>query len=225
MNNRLLTISNAILAIAVLVLFILQFKGNKQAQSINADSSDELLPQSNLDNTELEKTEQDGALDTSSLLFPNAKTVFINTDTLFKKLEYIQKMIKQIESKQEKLEADLVSRSQVFEKEYLAAQQMASTMTQQQALDIEQKLTKKQQEFIEYKDKVSEEIMREDQKLTDAFRKLITNYLNKLGQEMGYDYIISYSSSNPVFYGNPRYDITNEVIKKLNKDYLSGKTK
>ena len=52
----------------------------------------------------------------------------------------------------------------------------------------------------------------------------ITDYLTKHAKEKGYQYVLTYSKTNPaVLYADTKLDITKEVVEALNKEYKSKK--
>ena len=58
--------------------------------------------------------------------------------------------------------------------------------------------------------------------LTDTIRNFAASY----AKEKGYDFVICKSSGiDNVLYGAPQYDVTDEVVKALNKRYAKSKDK
>ena len=50
------------------------------------------------------------------------------------------------------------------------------------------------------------------------------DYLDEIGKELGYDYVLTYAKSNQIIvFANEEFDITDYVTKKLNEAYASKK--
>ena len=46
-------------------------------------------------------------------------------------------------------------------------------------------------------------------------------YMQVIGKELGYDYVLSFRIGGPMLYADPAHDITQDVIKLLNERYNS----
>ena len=82
-----------------------------------------------------------------------------------------------------------------------------------------QRIQKQQQELQELQQKLTNELAAENQKNTLELRDSINAFLKVYNQEKGYDLIISNSGFDNLLYGNPAYNITNEVVEGLNARY------
>ena len=49
------------------------------------------------------------------------------------------------------------------------------------------------------------------------------DFMQDIGQRLGYDYVMSYRVGGAMLYANPNHDITNEIIELLNQEYKSLK--
>ena len=49
------------------------------------------------------------------------------------------------------------------------------------------------------------------------------DFMQDIGQRLGYDYVMSYRAGGAMLYANPNHDITNEIIELLNQEYKSLK--
>jgi Skp family chaperone for outer membrane proteins len=63
------------------------------------------------------------------------------------------------------------------------------------------------------------------QEKNEQLQKDMKEFMNRFNNGK-YDYILSYSEALPnVLFANPKYDITNEVIKALNEEYIQKNKK
>ena len=79
---------------------------------------------------------------------------------------------------------------------------------------------------------LEQEIMKVEQDLTDqlAQEELLTEsyilktneYMQIIGKELGYDFVLSFRIGGPMLYADSTHDITMEVIQLLNKKYNSS---
>ncbi len=62
----------------------------------------------------------------------------------------------------------------------------------------------------------------ESQKLSETVIHQIDAYIEKYGKEHHYDIIFGTAETGSLVYGSKSYDITEEVLKELNNDYLGN---
>ena len=107
MNTKQLIISNAILAIAVAILFILHFSGDsKESASIEGQKSNSIAD-NNLDQvTDLETNNNTGLISTNTG-FSNLKIAFVNSDTLAKYYTLQKELKDELLKKQSKAESQI----------------------------------------------------------------------------------------------------------------------
>ena len=78
---------------------------------------------------------------------------------------------------------------------------------------------KLQQELQELQQKLTSELAAENQKNSLELRDSINSFLKVYNQTKGYDLIISNTAFDNLLYGNPAYNITNEIVEGLNARY------
>jgi outer membrane protein len=59
----------------------------------------------------------------------------------------------------------------------------------------------------------------ENQKNSLELRDSINSFLQQYNKEKGYDFIISNTGFDNLLYGNPVYNITDEIVEGLNARY------
>ena len=81
-------------------------------------------------------------------------------------------------------------------------------------------LAQKQESYMKFKDQETQKILKAQDDINVTLRNNIMSYLDKLANEKGYDYILTFSAETPVLlYGNSLFNITDEVVIDLNKNY------
>lgn len=213
MNQRILLTVNALLVIAVAILFYLQFS-NSAGNNANNLSKDESIV---LEDTALARI----AMESNRPL----KIVFIKADSIYVKYEYYNNLKKGIEAKAKRSEAELEGEMKRLEKDYQDAQRRAQSMSKEQVAELEQRFMVRQQQLAQLRDRLSEELAVEEEKLNKQLRDKVQNYFKRISKENKFDYIVSYFPGSNVVWANDSLDITNKVINDLNMEYRSGRKK
>lgn len=154
-----------------------------------------------------------------------ANVVFINEDSLLVKYEFAKRIQKELTTKGQEVQADLASREQNFKNEVASYQRTAGTMTMNNVKATEQRLAVKQRDLQAYSRVRGKELAEEQAKLMKKLRDNVEGFLKRYCEENGYDFVLTERSvSSSILYGNKKLDVTNDVVKRLNKEYANGKT-
>ncbi len=193
-------ILNGILAVAVVVLFILHFSdSNKESNS-----------------TEI-------AEEAASLIGKEFTIAFINSDSLVDNLEFLKDQQKNLEVKSEQMNQTFRSRVERLQREIETFQRDAQTMTMAKARSTEEELMKKQQNLQMYEQSLTQELMREQEKVTNELYTLLTDYLKDYGQKNEIQMVFKYDRSSDLLFAKDSMDITKVVVNDLNQKYASDK--
>ena len=77
----------------------------------------------------------------------------------------------------------------------------------------------------ELQQKLTAELANEQQKNNLELRDSINSFINVYNKDKGYDLIISNAAMDNLIYGNPAFNITNEIIEGLNARYSPTSSK
>ena len=196
---------DGILTVAVVILFVLHFTGNKNA----ADSVSGI------------------SISSSEEFTSNLPLAYFDADSLLEKYYFSIDLNEQIVKKRENASAFLTQQERNLQNAYENFQlryQNNAFATQQRAEQEAQRLQRQQQELQESADKMSMEVMEEIQRLNIQLRDTIINHLKEYNAMKHYHIIFSNGSSNtvnPIVAANDVYNITDEVIEFLNKKWIS----
>ncbi len=194
---------NAILAIAIAVLFFLHFKYHKQLDTI----SDKVIKQDTMAKRPL-------------------KIAYVDLDSIQEKYAYYRERMSDFEKKKENADRDLNSSFQKIENERVAFVQRGNNITQVEAEAFQRDYTRKMQNLENQKRTVESQIQTDGIRTMDELRKRINDFLVDYNKEKNYSYIFSYSSGlNVLFYKDTANNITNEVVAGLNEAYKNTKEK
>ncbi|MFD2553027.1 OmpH family outer membrane protein [Sphingobacterium tabacisoli] len=152
------------------------------------------------------------------------KIVYVNSDTLSEKYVYFKDIKSKLEAKVKKAQSDLQSKGQAFQREVAEYQQKAATMSASDRQATEEKLARKQDELGRLDQNASQSLAQDEATEFNAVYNAITEYLKKHAEEKGYQFVLTYSKTNPaVIYADSKLDITKEVVEALNKEYSAKK--
>lgn len=192
-------ILNAVLLVAVGILFFLHFSGGKTAAG-NADSS------------------------STSSLPGDLKIAYINSDSVLQQYDYLKANRVQIEEKTKKIEVEYRNRAQGLQNEIAAYQRNVSNMTLGQVKAVEEDLGKKQQNLQMYQQSLSQQLMEEEAKLNKELYDRVTAYLKKYAAEKNLHMVLKLDPSSDVLFAGEALDVSSDVIKGLNAEYAGEKT-
>ena len=194
-------ILNAVLIVAVGVLFYFQFRPGKTSGS-------EIQSPRNL-----------------STVPSDQAIVYVNIDTLLHHYAYFHDMQDEFQDKQDELEGELNRRSQQYQASVNDYQNklQKGLVTRREAADLEQQLMQEQQELLKLRDDMTGQLAEEEQVRNRRLINKIMEYLEVYNKDYHYQFIFSNSFGDNLLYANDRLDITNSVLTGLNAQYLQEK--
>jgi outer membrane protein len=152
------------------------------------------------------------------------KIVYVNSDSLSEQYTYFKDIRERLEAKAKKAQSDLQAKGQAFQRELAEAEQKAATMSAAERQATEERLARKQQELAQWNQNASNSLAQDEATEFNAVYTTITEYLKKHADENGYQYVLTYSKTNPaVLYAEESLDITKEIVVALNKEYDAKK--
>jgi outer membrane protein len=149
----------------------------------------------------------------------------VNTDTLLTNYEYYKDVVTEFQNKQFALENELKRKSESFQNEVAIFQKrvQAGGMSQQQGETTQQQLQQKEQDILMYRDNAAGSLQQEQAAKTDQILTKIQEYLESYNSDDKYDMVIGFSKGGGVLYAKSNLEITEDVLKGLNKEYLASK--
>lgn len=175
--------------------------------------------QQNLDAETLSST----AVEEDSTASPALRVAYINNDTLIAGYAYQQELRESLENQARLLDADLQKRTKVFEENYTLLEQEAPNMGPEELQYAQADLMQRQQELIQYRDARAQELAEEEARLTNELLDDLNAVLKELKKEQGIDFIFSLSPTSSLLMANDRYDMTQQVVSRLNENYAARK--
>jgi outer membrane protein len=192
---------NGILAVAVIILFIMQFAGKTTSEDVKPSPAAEG--------------------DISSSL----PVAYVNMDSLLQNYHYYNDLNEIIMRKEENARANvnqqvnqLQSEAQDFERKV----NNNAFLTRERAEQEQQRLLRKRQELEALDNRLSQELIAEQQRLMEQLRDSLSAQLKIFNEGKKYQIIFSNISNDNILLADDVYDITKELILYLNKNYTSS---
>jgi len=192
-----------ILTIAVAALFVLFFTSKKDSDRIAIPEGSEVTAK-------------------------KGDVVYIQLDTLVNQYDMYNDLKSEFEVKFNSVQDDLSKKSRAFQNDATDFQNKVKKglLTRSQAESLQNSLTSRQTELQQYSQKKQRDMQEEEQVMINRVMDAINTYIKKYNKTHNYSLIISTSTStNVIMLGNPSLDITNDVLKGLNDEYIKNRNK
>lgn len=193
-------IINAILAIAIVILFVLVL-GNKS----NTATKQNLTGKETLSKGKL-------------------PIAYINIDSLLLHYQFAKEANESLIKKQEDSRLTINTRARQLQTEMGEFQHKLENnafLSRERAEQEQARLQKKQQELQVLDGDLSKQLVQVQQKMSEQLRDTINSFMKQYNKNHKYQLIISNTSSDNILYADKEYDITAEVTKLLNERYAA----
>lgn len=157
----------------------------------------------------------------------SAAVAYVQIDSLITKYDMYEELRTAYEEKAKKADTELTSKGRALERDVMDYQDKVQKglVTRAQAQTLEEGLNKKQQTFVQQREKVMAEMGEEERVMLNQIQYSITEYLKEFNADGRFGIIMSTSGGTPILNGDPKLDLTKEVLSGLNKKYADTKTK
>jgi outer membrane protein len=199
-------IINAVLVVAIGILFFLNFSLRSELKGIKVDVQ------------EVQKQE--------TISGNKASIAYINIDSLLLNYRLSEDLNYSIKLNQEKAQKELENQLGQFEREYTAFQekiQRGGFLTQQRAEEEQQRLVEKQQRLQQLEMNLSNDLMAQQQNMNLQLYDSLTQFLNEFNEDFGFEYILGASQGGGILYANQNKNLTDTILTTLNDRYLKDK--
>lgn len=195
-------ILNAVLAIAVIVLFVKVFSGTPKNATAKAIFTNDSVNGGKL------------------------PIAYVNVDSLLLNYTFAKEANESLIKKQEDSRLNINTRARQLQTEMGEFQRKLEAnafLSRERAEQEQSRLLKRQQELQELDGKLSQQLMQVQQKMSEQLRDTINAFLKEYNKDSKYEIIISNTSSDNILFAAEGYDITSEITKLLNERYAAKK--
>ena len=190
---------NGVLAVAVIILFIMQFSGKKESEVTRTFTSGE---------------------DTTGIL----PIAYVNVDSLLQNYNYSKDLNEIILKKSENSRAIITQKARSLQSEMQDFQRKVENnafLTRERAESEQQRLINKQQELQNLDNQLAQELVAEQQRVSEQLRDTLVSQLKEFNKDKHFQVIFSNTVGDNILLAGDAYDITGELIEYLNKNYSS----
>ena len=151
--------------------------------------------------------------------------VYIDLDRILSEYDMANDLRSVVETKAQNIQAEITRRGQKLEKEVAAYQEkiQKGLMTRSVAEVQGQKLQQQEIDFNNYAAQKQQEINEEQLVMMNQLGDAIQTFINKYNEEKQYAMILTNSGGAPVIAADASLDITEDVLTKLNEEYIKTK--
>lgn len=153
------------------------------------------------------------------------KVAYFDIDSLQEKYEYFKDVSGEIRAKESNINAQLNSLQDSYQKRLKELQEKGPTMTQAEGEAAQREYAQMQQKYQQRQIAMEQELKKHQIDVMTSVRNKIENYLKEYNKQKGYAFILSYEPGFMLYYRDSAYDITNDVIEGLNRQYKVEKEK
>ncbi|MCQ2973869.1 MAG: OmpH family outer membrane protein [Bacteroidales bacterium] len=166
-----------------------------------------------------------GASNTSASV-SSSDIAYVNMDSLIDKYDLYNDLSTQLMTKQNELEQDFQSKAKSLERKALDLQNQynKNLITPTRAQEVQQNLQVEQQKLMNWRDEKLMELSDDQSKISKMVYDSIKNYVDIYNAEKGYKFILSNNLGGVLLYGDKKADITEDILKALNKRYQGSTT-
>ena len=142
------------------------------------------------------------------------KVAYIEVDSLMSQYQFCKDYNILLNKKGENAQRVLADKQRTLQNHAAALQ----NTTRDEVERAQNQLTREQQDLAELEQRLMTELANEQANLTAEMRDSIQAFLRVYNKSKKFDYILSRSGDN-ILMANPQYDITEDVVRGLNKRY------
>lgn len=153
------------------------------------------------------------------------RIAYVNIDSLVSGYDLAIDLQAAFEEKAQKLDNDLAAKSRSLERGIADYEEKITKglVTRSQAAELEEKLTKQQNDFISQRDQAVAQLSEEEAVMQNQIFYGITDYIKEYNKSAGYDMILTTSITGPILDANAELDITAVILKGINDKYAAEK--
>lgn len=195
---------NVVLCIAVIVLYALYFSG-RSASDVKETGGARVADEA-------------GA----------TKIVYINTDTLMTNYLLAVELNEAFLKKQEERRTELNVKAKSLDQEANEFQRKLQNngfLSEARAIDARDQLLIKQENLRRLQQEMIDKTAREQNDLNRQLFEEITSFLEEYNKEKGFNIVLSTQLGGNVLYAEDGYDITMDIVNRLNENYKKNNSK
>lgn len=151
--------------------------------------------------------------------FFTPKIVFVRTLELVYGYNGMKEAHNEYKVQSEAWQANIDTLHQRYQTKARIYEDSKNTSSNQEKAETEQELMRMQQDIQKYTSAINEQAQEKDAKITEAILSQINSFVETYAKDKGYDIVLGAQGDGGLLFGTNYYDITDDVLKELNKQY------
>lgn len=147
------------------------------------------------------------------------RVAFIYGDTINDKYQFLQDAQEELDKEQKVIEQRINRKLQKAEQRAMELQKQAATMTQMQVQEAQLELQNLDIEIQQFQEKLATDFRKREIELQEEYTERVNKMLDEYNADGTYDMILNFQPGGNLLWIDDAYDITNEVLEKLNRQY------
>lgn len=178
-------------------------------------------------NPKSERTVSSDPSDSTYVAKATSGIVYIDLDRIVQEYDMASDLGAVVETRVKNIQDEVNRRGKQLENEMIEFQNKINKglITRSVAEVQGQELQQKQAQFNEYATQKNNEVIEEQTVMMNQIADAIQTFMDKYNEEQKYTMILTNQSGVPVISADPSLDITDDVIARLNEEYIKEKNK
>lgn len=147
------------------------------------------------------------------------KTAYIDTELLVKDYQQFKDFESKFKSMSDRMQEELERDAKKFQRDVLDLQQQAQSKGMEWAQNRQAELERRQMTLAEKEQNFMRKFQEESAVERDSMISEMKDFIKDYGKQNGYDYIYGTGDAASVLYAKEEYDLTQEILNLLNKQY------
>lgn len=147
------------------------------------------------------------------------KTAYIDTEKLMKEYQEFKDFEAKFKSMSDRMKNELDSDAKKFQKDVMDLQRQAQANGMEWAQKRQAELEKRQQTLAQKEQNYMKKFQEESAVERDSMVTQMKDFIKGYSKDKGYDYVFGTGDAATVLYAKEQYDLTEEVLQLLNKQY------
>jgi outer membrane protein len=147
------------------------------------------------------------------------KIGYVDSTELMQDYKAVKDLEKEIEEKQNTLQASYQQVALSFEKEVQDFQENSGKMSRKKGEERYQELMMKQQQIQQIQQSESQKLQKESQDKMDVIIDDVKEFVKNYAEKNGFTFILGSNEGGNVLYGDEKLDLTDVLLVAINKEY------
>lgn len=167
------------------------------------------------------RNKENSATNSTPPTIDNISFAYVNTDTLMQDYDFVLDVQVELANFEKNLQNQYTARAKGFEKEYndYIKRATAGLLTLDQQKKKEEELSKEQMAIQELESNLAMQLQEEKLKRNMEVHDTIVNVIARYNKTKNFTFIFEKSYGGGLLFVNQAFDITNDILNLLNKEY------